>query len=59
MVSVQLFSKGRGLILPLWWAGVLLLASEQGERQTQRVAGEGEVLENKLYFVKWLEDTLS
>lgn len=56
---MQSFSKGAGLILPLQQAGALLLTSELGESQTQCVAGEGEVLENKLYFVKWLEDILT
>lgn len=56
---MQPFSKRSGLILPLRWASVLLLTSELGKSQTHCVAGEGEVLENKLYFVKWLEDTLT
>lgn len=56
---MQPFSKGSRLILPLRWAGVLLLTSEWGKSQTHCVAGEGEGLENKWCFVKWLEDTLT
>lgn len=56
---MQPFSKGSGLIFPLRWAGVFVLTAEQGESQIHCVAGEGEVLENKLYFVKWLEDMLT
>lgn len=55
---MQPFFKGSSLI-SLRWAGVLLLTSELGKSQTHYVAGEREVLENKVYFVKWLEDTLT
>lgn len=55
---MQPFSRTSGLILPFRWARVLR-TSELGKSQTHCVAGKGEVLENKLYFVKWLEDTLT